>query len=120
MSKIFISYKQKDKDTVLPIVKAIKQETGMDCWIDQHISLKDAAVEVLETAGVSTVASYMLNPIVGAGIVGYKLWSKLSSGGKQSEEEMLDSIIAGLNAQYGIHIHRQDAGSPGHTVVLEC
>lgn len=31
MSKIFISYKQKDKDTVLPIVKAIKQETGMDC-----------------------------------------------------------------------------------------
>ena len=34
MSKIFISYKQKDKDTVLPIVKAIKQETGMDCWID--------------------------------------------------------------------------------------
>lgn len=285
MSKIFISYKQKDKDTVLPIVKAIKQETGMDCWIDlegieggdlfqnviidaidqadivvamlsqnfiapyrdgktgkpnprkptytqkevmyalsedkrivplsidgttvndckwlkfncsgldsilwsdkaqrekllanmrrwhsedapridltapqivlplpsgfqltlrkdkqrncyigeipvadimaalgkdgkeQHISLKDAAMEVLETAGVSTVASYMLNPIVGAGIVGYKLWSKLSSGGKQSEEEMLDSIIAGLNAQYGIHIHRQDAGSPGHTVVLEC
>ena len=87
---------------------------------EQHISLKDAAVEVLETAGVSTVASYMLNPIVGAGIVGYKLWSKLSSGGKQSEEEMLDSIIAGLNAQYGIHIHRQDAGSPGHTVVLEC
>lgn len=34
MPKIFISYKRLDKDKVFPIVKEIKQKTGVDCWID--------------------------------------------------------------------------------------
>ncbi|MBR5716792.1 MAG: SEL1-like repeat protein [Bacteroidales bacterium] len=31
---IFISYKRIDKDIVLPIVEAIKERTGANCWID--------------------------------------------------------------------------------------
>lgn len=34
MTKIFISYKRLDKDKVFPIVREIKNNTGIDCWID--------------------------------------------------------------------------------------
>lgn len=34
MHRILISYKRQDKDKVFPIVEEIKQETGIDCWID--------------------------------------------------------------------------------------
>ncbi len=34
MSKIFISYKRRDKDLVFPIVREIFENTGVDCWID--------------------------------------------------------------------------------------
>jgi len=34
MKKIFISYKRKNKDEVLPIVKEIQNRVGIDCWID--------------------------------------------------------------------------------------
>ena len=34
MARIFVSYKRQDKDIVYPIVEEIKQNTGIDCWID--------------------------------------------------------------------------------------
>ena len=36
MARIFISYKRQDKDIVYPIVEEIKQNTGIDCWIDME------------------------------------------------------------------------------------
>lgn len=34
MPSIFISYKRQDRDLVIPIVEQIKNNTGLDCWID--------------------------------------------------------------------------------------
>ena len=36
MARIFVSYKRQDKDIVYPIVEEIKQNTGIDCWIDME------------------------------------------------------------------------------------
>ena len=34
MHRIFISYKRQDKEIVFPMVEEIKQQTGVNCWID--------------------------------------------------------------------------------------
>ena len=34
MHRIFISYKRADKEIVFPMVEEIKQQTGVNCWID--------------------------------------------------------------------------------------
>jgi len=34
MSRVFISYKRKDKDTVFPLVREIEEVIGEKCWID--------------------------------------------------------------------------------------
>ena len=63
MARIFVSYKRQDKDIVYPIVEEIKQNTGIDCWIDlEGIESGDQFQNVIiDAIGNADIVVFMLS-----------------------------------------------------------